>query len=125
MGEGVDVIGDVEGFWEGGQAAPLAALAAAAPLDPHDVARKVFAPVRAVELQNHGARLRGLAAPAVGTRTTGTWPVPPCGRAAGEGDLRRLSRPHSALAFLSFLLETERSKQSWFRQALYLLVDRG
>lgn len=101
--EGVDVIGKSEGIWERRQAASLATLAAAAALYPHDVARKVFASVSAVELQPHCTRLRWLAAATIRAGAAGTRPVPPCGRAACKGDLNRLPGPCGTLAFLPFL----------------------
>lgn len=103
VAESVDVIGKSKGVWEGCQAASLAALAAAAALYPHDVARKVFASISTVKLQPHSTSLRWLAAAAIRAGAAGTRPVLPCGRAACKGDLNGLPGPCGTLAFLPFL----------------------
>lgn len=121
MGKGVDVVGEAEGFWVGGVAAALAALTlAAAALDPHHVACKVLASVCAVEEQAHRARLRGLAAAAVGAGAAGARPVPSHRRAAREADLHRLTGPRAALAFLPFLFGDRRRKKDIMNELMIL-----
>ena len=87
----------------GGKPLTLAALAAAATLDPHDATGKVLPASGTAEVKVHRARQRRSAAAAVGTQATGTRTILARCRAAGELDPDRFARTYCALALLPFL----------------------
>lgn len=99
--EGVDVVVQADGG-SGWDALTLAALPAAAALDPHHVAGEALT-VRTLEAQAGGAGEGGSAAAAVGAGTTGARAIPPDCGAASEGDLDWFLRADGALALLGSL----------------------
>ena len=101
MPEGVDVVVQADSR-PGGGAVTLAALPAAAALDPHDVAGEALA-VRAQEAEASGAGEGGRAAAAVCTCAAGARAVAPGRGTSGEGDPDWLLRANRTLALLCSL----------------------